>query len=77
MPARQWGNLTVGEIAATATDNGNNYSMIVVGHSTHEMVYVLNSITGGLNVYHATPEDVKELGSFEVDDDDDGDGADE
>lgn len=61
------------DIVATATADGNNYSMIVVGHSTHEMVYVLNSITGGLNVYHATPEDVKELGSFEVDDDDDDD----
>ena len=58
------------EIAATATADGNNYSMIVVGHSSYEMVYVLNSITGGLNVYHATPEDVKELGSFEVDDED-------
>ncbi len=65
------------EIAATAADNGNNYSMIVVGHSTHEMVYVLNSITGGLNVYHATPMDVKELGSFEVDDDDDDDDDDD
>ena len=61
------------DITATATADGNNYSMIVVGHSSYEMVYVLNSITGGLNVYHATPEDVKELGSFEVDDDDDDD----
>lgn len=65
------------EITATSIDSDNNYSMIVVGHSTHEMVYVLNTITGGLNVYHATPMDVKELGSFEVDedgdDDDDGD----
>jgi hypothetical protein len=61
------------EITASSVESGNNYGMIVVGHGTHEMVYVLNTISGGLNVYHATPMDVKELGSFEVDDDDDDD----
>jgi hypothetical protein len=65
------------DLVATAINGENNYSMVVVGHTSYEMVYVLNTITGGLNVYHATPDDVKELGSFEVDDDSDDDDDDD